>query len=226
MATSGSIDFNMTARQIVEYALKKINVVPRFDDVDADNMTHAIAELNVMLKGWQLQGPNLWRQTEGSVTITSATQSYTLSPRPYRLTHARFKDGTREIPMIPLTRQDYFELPVKSAVGTPTQYYFDPQRAAGTLYVWPVITTAASETIEYTYQRLFEDVDDASNDLDIPPEYFDVIGYNLAARLADDAGRSDAVANRVIQRADILMQMAMDEDREDVFLMQPDPQYA
>jgi hypothetical protein len=51
MATSGSIDYNMTARELVTYALRKINICAEGEDPSADSAARAMTELNVMLKG-------------------------------------------------------------------------------------------------------------------------------------------------------------------------------
>lgn len=186
-------------------------------------MARAIRELNVMLKGWQVMGPNLWRLTEATQTLTSGNGTYTLTTtKPVRITEARYRDTAgRDLPMQELTRQEYLELPDKTSSGIPTCYYFDPQRDAGVLYVWPVLATATTHAIRYSYVRRIEDIDNESNDLDVPPEYVDLIGYNLAARLLDNHGRNDGPSQRIIARAAMLTQQAMDHDREPIVRFVP-----
>lgn len=225
MATSGSIDYSLNARQIVEYALKKINVVGHGQPVPAEHEATAVRELNLMLKGWQSKLPNLWRSTLGSLSLTANTQSYALTPRPFRVVSARYRSSGIDIPMIELTQNEYDELPLKSSTGTPTNYFFDPQRDEGRLYIWPVLATASGQTISYRYQRRFEDIDDPTNDLDIPQEYLEVLGYNLASRLVDDFGQSGGVAERIIGRASFLFNEAANEDREPVVLFAPESRY-
>ena len=225
MATSGSIDYNLNASAVCKYAMQKAGLLAWHDDMDADELSYCLRELNVMLKEWQMTGPNLWRYTEGSLTLTNATQSYTLATRVRRFISARYKDGTREIPMVEMTRQRYFELPIKSSSGVPTQFYFDRQRASSVLYVWPVIATVDSETIEYTYQRVIEDIDASTNDLDIPQEHFAVVGLNLAARLCDDTGQEGPAIDRLQMKAAELLALAKADDREDGFELVPESIY-
>ena len=52
----------------------------------------------------------------------------------------------------------------------------------------------------------FEDVDALTNNLDIRQEHLELVGYNLASRLADDYGRGGEITNRVISRAEALLQ--------------------
>lgn len=223
MSTSGSSDYALNARQVCEYALDKMRAVGLGQAVPADDMTRAIRELNVMLKGWQTAGPNLWRITEASQTLTSGNSTYTLSTtKPVRIVEARYRDTSgRDMPMQALTRNEYLDLPDKSSSGIPTGWYFDPQRDAGVLYVWPVLATATTQAIRYSYVRRIEDIDNENNDLDLPPEYIDLIGYNLAARLLDNYGMADGPSQRILQRAALLVQQANDHDREDVVRFVP-----
>ncbi len=225
MATSGSIDYTLTARDVITYALRKTGVLALTKTPDADEAQNALTELEVMLKEWGLSGPFLFTKREASQTLTSNNPSYSLSTtRPLRILEARYRDANtpaRDLPMEPLTREEYFELPLKSANGLPTTYYFDPQAATSTLYVWPVLLVATTEAIVYTYQRRIEDIDDLDNNIDIPQEWLSTVGYNLAARICDDYGVADGVAERILARAESLAKMAKDYERDDRIVMHP-----
>jgi hypothetical protein len=178
-----------------------------------------------MLKGWQRSGPHLWKKTEGVVTPLAATASYdlALTLNPLRVLSVRYRDtAARDLPMRQFTRDAYFDLPVKTSAGIPTQYYFDPQRGAPTLYVWPVKATITTETLLVTYQKRIDDIDDLANDIDIPQEHFDVVLYALAERLIDDYGIEGEVAQRIMLRSQSLLQSAMDFEREDDVYFTPD----
>lgn len=219
MATSGSTDYSLNARQLVAYALKKLRITPLGETMNSDEAAMALEELNVMLKGWQLSGPNLWRQTFGSVTLVASTASYTLSPRPIRVYEARYRNASSiDLPMGELNRADYVSLPSKSSTGTPTQYFIDYQRAAATMYVWPVPASVTSETIQYTYQRIFEDLDSLNDDIDIPQEYLAVVGYQLADRLQEQFAKE---IPGLSQRAAYLLAMADAHDRESIVRFEP-----
>lgn len=227
MATSGSNNFGLVAREIVDYAYKKANIVGKAQSINGTDMQAAIRELNMMLKGWQLSGPNIWRRTTSTITPIASTASYALSTdRPYKIISMRYRQSGRDTPMEELTADEYDEIALKTATGIPTTFYFDRQRAlstgdAATVYIWPVPASVTSETIRYTYQRRFEDIDDANDDLDIPQEFLHLIGYNLAAALIDDAGLSDPVSNRIAMRAGSMLQAAKDADREAYIRFEP-----
>jgi hypothetical protein len=219
MALSGSYDFSLTARQVITYALRKLNVLALTQALDADEADAAMQELNLLLKSWQRKGPHLWKRIEGSVSLVAATASYNLTAtlNPLRIISIRYRDtSSNDLPMRLFTRQEYYDLPTKTSAGTPTQYYFDPLRGAPTLYVWPVKATVTTETFQITYHKRTDDIDDLANDIDIQQEHLETIGYALAARLLDSYGIEGEVANRILVRSTELSEEAMDFEREAV----------
>lgn len=178
-----------------------------------------------MLKDWGRKGPFLFTKRESSQTLVANTANYSLSTsKPLRIVEARYRSTatpTSDLPMQPLTRDQYFQLPNKTSTGTPTTFYFDPQVSGGTLYIWPVLSSATTESVVYTYQRRIEDIDSLNNNLDIPQEWLGTCGYALAARLLDDYGIADQVAQRILARSEEMLQEARDFEREEFLFMRP-----
>lgn len=229
MATSSDVTLNLTAREIINFALRKINITAQSEVPSAEDADRALTEMNLMLKGW-MRFEQLWRLTEGYILLVKNVPGYSLTPRPYRIHDVRYRDssGTDTI-MTPMTRELYFTLPDKTISGTPTQWWFDPQRDTDTVFTWPVlntINTTTPERLQVTYQRRFEDVDSLDENIDIPQQYLDVVGHNLAARLADSYGRSGAHIDRIIGRAEALKSEMLDDDRPDYIQFIPASEYA
>lgn len=226
MTTSGSTNYSLTALQVIDYALKKINLVGRGQSTPAELSDGALLELNVMLKEW-MKYDSIWRLTDTSVTPTASTASISLSTaNPYRVIDVRFRNSSSiDTPMTELTRQEYYDIPVKTSTGYPTSWYYDPQRASDTLYIWPVLSSVSTETIRFTYQRRYEDVDALANEIDVPQEHLSVVGYNLAARLADEFGKTGPHVDRIIARAEMLLQDALDADRPEIIRFVPETRY-
>ena len=226
MSTSGSTNYSLTALQVIDYALKKINLVGRGQSTPSELSDGALLELNVMLKEW-MKYDSIWRLTDTSVAPTASTASVSLSvANPYRVIDVRFRNTSSiDIPMTELTRQEYYDIPLKTSTGTPTSWYYDPQRASDTLYIWPVLSSVTTETLRFTYQRRYEDVDALGNEIDVPQEHLSVVGYNLAARLADEFGKSGPHIDRIIARAEMMLQEALDADRADVVRFVPETRY-
>jgi len=207
MATTGTY----TTRDLVEDALRKIGVVAIDDPMTADESAHSLRALDRLIKSWQNREYSLWLNATQTLTLTTSA-SYTLSPvRPLRILNARLVRSGIETPMQELTREEYDDLPLKSATGVPTPFYYDRQREASLFYVWPVLAAANGETIKITYEREFEDQTDLTAVPDVPGEWWDAVVYGLAARLADDYGKN--VPN-VVARAEEELRLALSADRE------------
>lgn len=216
MALSSSTDFNLTARQVIGFALKKLRVIAESETPSAGQAEDAKTELNLMLKGWQ-KHENLWRLTEGSITLVANDYDYNLSPQPHRVVSARYRDASAiDLPMQLMTREEYFNLPNKTTTGVPTQFYVDYQRAATVFYLWQCPSSVTTETIRYTYQKKFDDIDTLDDDIEVRAEFLECVGYGLATRLGPDYGRVGTPSyNQIKETAIILLEEALDEDRED-----------
>jgi len=174
-----------TVREICEQALEDLGAKSVNRNASAEEMRVATDRLSRMLKSptWNTHGIHL--HTSQSVTLTTA-QSYALtSPaRPFKVISARYKgtDGN-EIPMVRFSRQEWDELVDKTTLGTPSIYYLDEQNAQTTLYIWPQLASATTESVEMTITRETEDLD-LDDVLDAPGELYDAICLTLAAKVA------------------------------------------
>jgi hypothetical protein len=204
MAVTGT----QTVQDIVTDALLDLEVGAIGVDTDATLAAHAVRVLNRLMKSWQLDdaAPSFMKASQ-TLTLTTAA-SYTLAPeRPVRILSARLKRSGIETPMIRLTRDEYDELPVKTTTGLPTQFYYDRQKEDALFYVWPVLATAAGETIEITYEREFEDVG-INDTIDLPGEWWDVAVLQLASRLVHAYG-SEGAKQSVPMRAEMALNKAL-----------------
>jgi len=204
MAVTGT----QTVLDIVTDALLDLEVGAIGQEAEAILSAHAVRTLNRVMKAWQLDdaAPSFLKASQ-TLTLTTAA-SYTLAPaRPVRILSARLKRSGVETPMIRLTRDEYDTLPVKTTTGVPTQFYYDRQKEAALFYVWPVLSAAAGETVEITYEREFEDVAIGDN-IDLPGEWWDVAVLQLASRLVHAHG-SEAAKQSVPMRAEMMLNRAL-----------------
>ena len=197
-----------TVLDIVTDAMLDLEVGAIGQESEAILSAHAVRALNRVMKAWQLDdaAPSFLRASQ-TLTLTTAA-SYTLAPeRPVRILSARLKRSGVETPMIRLTRDEYDNLPIKTTTGVPTQFYYDRQKEDALLYVWPVLSVAAGETVEITYEREFEDVAIGDN-IDLPGEWWDVAVLQLASRLVHAHG-SEAAKQSVPMRAEMMLNKAL-----------------
>jgi hypothetical protein len=78
MATSGSVDFTLTAEKVIEKAFGKIGVKVAEQNLQASEIQDGLDELNVMLKAWQGQGLHLWSKQEGVIFLDKGKTDYLL----------------------------------------------------------------------------------------------------------------------------------------------------
>jgi hypothetical protein len=182
MTTSGSTDFGLVTNTIIEEAFDVCGVGSEGEAISADQYERARRSLNLMVKAWSAE-EHLWLRTEASVTLVASQASYALatlfSQKPMRVLSVRRRvtSGSLDTPLLELSRQDYDAISSKTVAAVPTSFYFDPQRATGTLYVWPTASTAtaAAQTLLVTYLRRIEDFDGSNNDPDLPQEWLEAV---------------------------------------------------
>lgn len=109
-------------------------------------------------------------------------------PRPLLVTDINLVDSSgNSRPISPISRQEYYQLGNRTSSGEVVQVYFDPQLTNSKLYVYNVPNTV-SKTIELTGYFPIEDMDSASDDFDIPQEWYLAVKANLAVLLAPSYG--------------------------------------
>lgn len=194
MALSGSVDFSQTASSLIEDARRKLGVHADEEPLEAHELTTGLRTLNRMLKEWQADGVSISYITEGSLSLVAADKDYTFGSGgdfttvPFEIESIRYRNSSGiDRPLFELSHDEYYELPNKTSSGEPNQWYYDRQRNGGTLYVWPV-PSLSSGTLQFTYRRIVNDMDDTTNDLDLPQEWLDAVVYNLARKMMPEYG--------------------------------------
>lgn len=222
MATSSSSDFNLNRNEIIEDALSILGAIAEGEPFTDDMKVRGARSLNLMIKDWQ-KDVDLWIKTRGTLTAETDKESYTMgssgdfTTRPLRILDMQFSQSSGDIPMNAYTREEYFELSLKSSPGTPTNFYYDPQLTTGKLYVWPTLASGNSGSFKFTYARQVEDFDSSTDNPDFPQEWLLAITFGLAELLGHHYG---GLTDRIINKAATLkigLQM-WDEEGGSVFL--------
>jgi len=196
MAVSGSTDFSVNRDQLIRDSLSMVGAQAPDEAMTDSELQEASRTLNMMLKAWQTDGLQLWLRRSVSVVLIADTASYTLGPggatvtgRPLKILKVMRKDSSSpagEVEVFKLTQDEYQDQTPKLTTGVPVSYYYDPQLTNGNLYIWPAPSSVevGEYTLEVLYQKPTDDMDDATDDFEFPQEWFEVIKYGLAIRLA------------------------------------------
>lgn len=125
-----------------------------------------------------------------------------------------------EIPMIQLSHAEYFDLPMKSLNGLPSHFYYNPDILDGRLYLWPR-PDSPSFYFEVTYDRMLEDLDASTDNIDFPQEWLECTTYQLAVRLAPAFGKDAKVMTMLAPMASAMLEDMKNWDQEigSVFLV-------
>lgn len=152
---------------------------------------------------------------DSGATVYAYTATDDLIDRPLRLESVRRRNVSAsspiDTPIGEMSRSDYFDLPVKTNTGLPNQFYYDPGRATGTLYIWPS-PSVVTNILKITYLRPIEDFDAATNDPDFPQEWLETLKYQLAVRIAPEYGVS--LRPEITSMASVLLENMNSWDRE------------
>jgi hypothetical protein len=222
MTTSGSVDFTLNSRQIIDAALQLIGVLQEGDSPSTARANEAATSLNMMLKTWGAS-ERLWLMSEGIVTLVAGQASYSLGVGVRTVQSVRRRVAGLDTPLTELSRSEYQDTPTKASIGLPNSWWFDRQRTTRTLYVWmvPDAAIAAQYTLPYTYTRVIEDIDTLDNDPDVPQEWLEVLTYNLAVRLGPRYGGIDTPewAEIKTQAADLMALLpTRDQEESSVYI--------
>lgn len=108
--------------------------------------------------------------------------------RPLWITAARFRSSSGyERPLMEVGRTDFMNMPNKATTGKANQWFYSPAVSDSTLYVWPCADDVG-DCITFSYMRRIQDLDNPTDNFDLPQEWLECITYNLAVRLAPSYG--------------------------------------
>lgn len=231
MTVSAITSVTFTMNEIIEEAFDVIGVGAEGETLSADMYRRGRNSLRLMNMTWNTY-ENLWRKERDSLAMVAGQAAYVITPKPMRVTSARRKLtlGGYETPMTEWSRQTYLDQPNKdSSPSTPVNYYYDPQRDVGTVYLWPApqAAVAAANTIELDLLRPMFIVDLSNQSLDMPVEWQETVIYNLAKRLKLKYPVNDPrLSAEIDDMADMLFAQLKGFDNEEVSIyLQPEARW-
>jgi hypothetical protein len=231
MTVSTQTALAFSANEIIREALDVIGVGSEGETVTADMYRRGKNSLNLMILSWNAD-ENLWRKEQVVIAPIADQPGYVVTPKPMRILSGRRKQlvGGYETPMTAWSRQEYLDMPNKTtSPSTPVNFYYDPQRDIGTVYVWPTPSIAVTPTISFIFDvlRPMFLMDSSSDTLDFAQEWQETVIYNLAKRLMSKYPVNDpSLAARVDFMADSLFARlkAFDNETTSLFL-QPEARW-
>lgn len=205
MAVSSSTDFKSVATDLIKDARSLLGIDAAEEPLEAFELQRGLRFLTRMLKAWEGDGLGSWLFTEDTISLVQADVDYlfgsggTKTYVPFEITQIRINRGGNDMEMVPMSREEYHAMPIKTTEGYPTMWFYDRQRDNGTLYVWPAPDSTGG-TLKFTYRRRIMDMDAGADDYDLPPEWEEAILYNLAERLILPYGKMGSEEAKEVRR--------------------------
>lgn len=219
MATSGTTSFTMTRDQIIEGALRTLQVYGIGDRIPPEVIDNAAQALNIWCKALVTRGLFLWCVQDILVPMVKGQKEYFVGPltggqRPLRILDAYIRSAQgNDVSLSITSRYDYNTLGLKNSAGIPNQLYYDPQLQNGIVTVYNA-PFDANYSLRLVIQRQIQDFNLATDNPDFPQEALQMLKWGLADEIGMEQGARDAVLDRVRQKASAYMTEFVDSQQE------------
>jgi hypothetical protein len=184
----------VTPNDLILQALKAAGVIGVGQVASAEDMNDCLFQLNLMLGQWSRKRWLVYHLVDASVNSTGA-QSYSVGTggdfniaRPDKIEFAFFRQIVPSQPSLidyPLTiyysRQDYDRIALKTLNSWPQVAFYDAAYPLGSLYVWPVPSSAYS--IHITVKETLTQFTSLNQTINLPPEYQGALFWNLSRNI-------------------------------------------
>jgi hypothetical protein len=210
---------SQNAQTIITAAMQEINAVAPGESPTATELAFGLDKLNRLVDGLNAERLAIPTVNFAQYTLVPNLSPHTIGPSGNSPTPTFICSGTRPTKIvganlvintstpsysITLNIRDADWWLMQSVQGLtttyPTDLYYEPDWANGSLYFWPVPTTAYPVQLE-TWSNLGT-FSTLSSVFTLPPGYWDMIVYNLAVSLLPSYGKaSDANAQVLISEA-------------------------
>jgi len=122
-----------------------------------------------------------------------------------------FERVQNDMPIAPISRQEYMMITNKNSKAKPTCYMVDRQSSTTTLYLWPS-STSQYKTLFFTYKKYIQDVGGMTNTLDIPQRFYEALCSKLALMNAYNFNAEKVAI--LLPKAQESFELASQEDAE------------
>lgn len=182
-----------TPSDIISLALKTANVIGVGQTPNAQDISDAFNQLNMMMAQWQRRRYMVYELVTISKQATGQ-ESYTIGPgqdfdiaRPVKLEFAYFRQNSNtplpvDYPLQVLRAQeDYDRISIKKLNAFPQYVFYDTGFPIGNIFVWPLPNSQYKIFLSVMVQ--LQKFNSVSDQIVLPPEYLDALHWNLARRL-------------------------------------------
>ena len=215
MTVSGSKDFELDVADYIEEAFERCGLEVR----TGYDLKTAKRSMNLMFADWANRGLNQWTIAQRNFTVTQGDGNQTLGTDVIDILSLVIRRDGTDYALNRISRDEYLNIPTKSTVARPTQFFVDRQ-INPVLQMWP-LPDNSTDTVYYDALVRMDDADNYTNTAQVPFRFYPALAAGLAyyismKRAPDRSQMLKAVYEEELNRA-------MDEDRDRAsFRMAPD----
>jgi hypothetical protein len=183
MATSGTTDFNLSIDELVEEAFERCGM----EMTSSHHLKSARRSLNLMFLDWANRGLNLWTIEEEVANLVNGVTSITLPDDTVRVLTAVIRDFSQgtptDITIDAITRAEYLDVPDKSTLARPAQYYVQRTNVPE-VFFYPTPGNGGPYQFRYYRIRRIQDAGAYTNDTDVNFRFLPCLTAGLAYYLS------------------------------------------
>ena len=175
--------------------------------------------MNLMFADWANRGLNQWTIAQKNFTVTQGDGNEPLGTDVIDILSLVIRRDGTDYALNRISRDEYLNIPTKSTVARPTQFFVDRQ-INPVLQMWP-LPDNNTDVVYYDALVRMDDADTYTNTAQVPFRFYPALAAGLAyyismKRAPDRSQMLKAVYEEELNRA-------MDEDRDRAsFRMAPD----
>lgn len=186
----------MTVKDVIKRAMRQIGAEDFYNEANGVEFNTAMGALNNLLNEWSAHGFVQWKDERVTHTLSSGTASYTIgsggdidTTRPAEIRSIFLRRNNTDYPLEQRDRVDYIlEADKQTAQAIPDYFYYEPTSdTLGTITFYPKPDTA--DTVYIDVRNPLTEYTSLTAALALPPEFENVLVFNLAVDLASEYGR-------------------------------------
>ena len=206
MTVSGSKDFELDVADYIEEAFERCGLEVR----NGYDLKTAKRSMNLMFADWANRGLNQWTIAQKNFTVTQGDGNEPLGTDVIDILSLVIRRDGTDYALNRISRDEYLNIPTKSTVARPTQFFVDRQ-INPVLQMWP-LPDNNTDVVYYDALVRMDDADNYTNTAQVPFRFYPALAAGLAyyismKRAPDRSQMLKAVYEEEINRA-------IDEDRD------------
>ena len=182
----------MTVLDVITRALKLIGVQSSNEEVDSDDASDALAQLNGIIEKWNIDKLRSYAQTDITFNLVPGQNTYTIGPaadfdtdRPVRIENMFVRDTSGQnldYNVTGISFDEYKSIRLKTIQSFwPRWFYYNPEFPQGTLQFYP--TPDRAYELHITEWIKFGDYTSTGDTVALPTGFNELLVYQLATEM-------------------------------------------